>query len=73
MGLQQEIGYVTKFMIEHDIVVPIPVIGTTIALMCLTIGILFLTKSTCSQFIRNASWCLLAGYLFLSLCATIFF
>ena len=71
--MKRDIDFVTKFMIDYDVVVPLSVIVGVVVLICGTIVFLFFHKSNLMEFIRNASWCLIAGYVFLALCATIFF
>jgi glycopeptide antibiotics resistance protein len=67
------IGYVYKYMIEYKAGVPIPVICCTAVIVGIIIGMLYKTNSSVMQFIRNTSWCLLIGYVFLVLCATVIF
>ena len=71
--MKRDIDFVTKFMMEYDVVVPLTIVGGTVVLAFGIVIIFFLTKSSYFGFMRNASWCLLTAYLFLSLCATIFF
>ena len=64
---------ITMFMVEHNIVVPMTVIVGVVSYLCIGILYFFLTRKNISNFIKNSSWCLLVGYVFLAFCATIFF
>lgn len=71
--MKRDIGFVTKYMMEYDVVVPLYVIGGLTALVLVIIIILFHIKKNNLVFIRNTAWCLLAAYVFLALCATVIF
>lgn len=64
---------VNRFMIEHDVFVPMTIIVGVATFLCISGFYLFLTRTSSLDFIRNLSWILLLGYVFLSLCATIIF
>lgn len=71
--MQKSADFVTKLMIEYDVFVPLHIIGGVVAFSCLLTIVLYFTKANYLEFFRSLSWILLVGYLFLSLCATIFY
>lgn len=71
--MKRDIGFVTKYMVEYDVVIPLYVIGGLTALVFVVIIIFIHFKKNNLVFIRNTAWCLLAAYVFLALCATVIF
>jgi len=71
--MKRDIGFVTKYMMEYDVVVPLYVVGGLAAIVLVIIFILFHFKKNNLSFIKNTAWCLLAAYVFLALCATVMF
>ena len=71
--MEQSIENVNRFMIEHDVFIPMTIIVGVAVFLCISIFFLFLTRTSFLGFIKNSSWFLLLGYVFLSLCATIIF
>ena len=60
-------------MLEYDIGVPPAMIIEVLFFVCCVIFILFRVKISYSVFLKQASFCLLIGYIFLVFCTTIFF
>lgn len=68
-----DIGYIIKYIQDYDIgVPPAMIIGITF-LVGSIIWLLFRVKTSYSVFIRQASSCLLLGYIFLVLCTTVLY
>ena len=66
-------GYIINYMLQYDArIPPTMIIGVSI-LVCGVILLLYLTKNNLSLFVRQSSFCLLIGYVFLVLCTTIFY
>lgn len=68
-----DIGYIKEYILNYDIGVPSVVVIVTCLLVCTIVLLLFRLKTNYSIFIRQISFCLLLGYIFLVLCTTIFF
>lgn len=68
-----DIAYITNTMLEYDTGVPHAVIIGVILFVCVIIVLLFRVKTSYSIFVRQTSFCLLLGYVFLVFCTTIFF
>ena len=68
-----DFGYITKYLIEYDTGVPMSVIIGISLFCCVIIIILYRYNIDGLKFIRNASWCILGGYLFFIFCTTILF
>ena len=60
-------------MLHYNTGIPVAVIISVSVLVGCIVGLLFWSKSSYPQFVRQASFCMLIGYVFLVLCATIFF
>lgn len=71
--MNYDFEYITNYIMEYDTGVPNTVILGVLATVCGIIIILSLTSANGKVFIKNAAWCLLIGYLFLTMCATILF
>ena len=67
------IAYIMKFMMEYDTGIPHAVTIEVIVFVCVIILILFRIKTDYSIFVRQASFFLFMGYLFLVLCTTLFY
>ena len=65
--------YITNYILEYDIGIPLAMIIGVSLLVCAVVFILFQLKTSYPVFIRQASFCLFIGYVFLVLCTTIFF
>lgn len=68
-----DLGYITNYIMEYDTGVPHTVILGILAVICGITIVLSLTSANGKVFIKHAAWCLLIGYLFLTMCATILF
>ena len=66
-------GFITHYILGYDTGVPAAVIIGVCVLVCAVTLALFLVSTNYSLFVRQASYCLFMGYLFLVLCTTIFF
>ena len=65
--------YIKQYILDYDIGVPSSIIiGISIFLFTIVL-LLFRVKTNYSIFVRQASFCLLVGYVFLVFCTTIFF
>ena len=71
--MEFDIGHITKYMLDYDSGVPHSVIIGVLIFVCGIIILLFRAKISYSIFVRQASVCLLIGYIFLVLCTTIIF
>lgn len=68
-----DIGYITNYMFGYDTGVPHAVTIGVIVFVCVIVIVLFRLKTDYPNFVRQASFFLFMGYLFLVLCATIFY
>ena len=68
-----DIGYITNFISSYDTGVPTAVIIAVCVFVCAAVLGLFLVSTNYSTFVRQASFCLFFGYMFLVLCTTVFF
>lgn len=68
-----DIGYIKEYILNYDIGVPSVVVIVTCLLVCTIVLLLFRLKTNYSIFIRQVSFCLLMGYVFLVFCTTIFY
>ena len=71
--MNYNLGNITKYMLEYDIGVPPSVIIGVSLFVCGIVLLLFRVRINYSIFIRQASFCLLIGYVFLVLCTTVIF
>lgn len=66
-------GYIIKYMLHYNTGIPTAVfIGVPVIVGGIVV-LLFWAKNSYSPFIRQASSCMLIGYFFIVLCATVFF
>lgn len=65
--------YIIKYIIEYDIGIPLAMIIGIFLFVCVIIVLLFRVKTSYSIFVKQASFMLLLGYVFLVFCTTIFF
>ena len=65
--------YIIKYILKYDIGIPLTIIIGVSLFVCVIIVLLFRMKTSYSVFVRQASFCLLMGYVFLVLCTTIFY
>lgn len=65
--------YIKQYMLDYDTGVPTAMIIGVSLLVCVIILLLFRVKLSYSVFVRQASFCLFMGYVFLVLCTTIFY
>lgn len=65
--------YIKQYILHYDIGVPPTMIIGVSLFICIIILLLFRVKTSYSFFVRQASFCLLMGYVFLVLCTTIFY
>ena len=71
--MKYDTGYIIRYMLEYDIgVPPAMIIGVLFFVYCV-LFILFRVKTSYSVFLKQASFCLLIGYIFLVFCTAIFF
>lgn len=70
--MKLDTGYIKDYILNYDIGVPFVVVIVTCLFVCGIVLLLFRVKTNYSVFVRQASFCLLMGYLFLVLCTTIF-
>lgn len=66
-------NYITNYIIEYDTGVPKTIILGVLIAICGTLIVLSLISANGKVFIKNSAWCLLVGYLFLTISATIIF
>lgn len=66
-------GHIINYILEYDIGVPPSLIICVCLFVFCIIGVLFSVRTSYSTFLRQASCCLLIGYVFLVFCTTIFF
>ena len=71
--MKYDTGYIKDYILNYDIGVPTVVVIATCLFVCGIVFLLFRLKTNYSIFVRQASFCLLMGYVFLVLCTTIFF
>lgn len=71
--MEFDIDHITKYMLDYDIGIPSAVIFGVLLFVCSIIFLLFRAKVSYSIFVRQASICLLIGYIFLVLCTTVLF
>lgn len=71
--MKYDIGYIEDYILNYDIGVPFVVVIVTCLLVCTIVLLLFRLKTNYSIFVRQVSFCLLLGYIFLVLCTTIFY
>lgn len=65
--------YITNYIMEYDTGVPKTIILGVLIIICGTMIVLSMISANGKVFFRNAAWCLLFGYLFLTISATIIF
>ena len=65
--------YIKEYMLNYNIGVPLTMIIGVSLIICTIVLLLFRVKTDRSIFVRQTSFCLLMGYIFLVLCTTIFF
>lgn len=65
--------YIKQYMLDYDTGVPTAMIIGVSLFVFVIILLLFRVKTNYSIFVRQASFCLLMGYVFLVFCTTIFF
>ena len=65
--------YITNYIIEYDTGVPNTIIMGILVIIFVTMIVLSLISANGKVFIRNSAWCMLIGYLFLTICATIIY
>lgn len=65
--------YIAQYISSYDTGVPTAVIICVSVLVCAAVLGLFLVSTDYSTFVRQASFCLFFGYMFLVLCTTVFF
>ena len=66
-------GYIIRYMLHYNTGIPCAVFIAVSFLVGSIVVLLFWTKSSYSLFMKQASICILIGYVFLVLCATVFF
>lgn len=71
--MEYNIGYIIRYMYGYDAGIPPFVILGVSVILCMTIILLFLRRDNGSQFFRDTCCCMLAVYVFLTLCTTVFF
>lgn len=67
------IAYIIKAMMEYDTGIPHAVTIGVIVFVCVIVFLLFQIKTSYPTFVRQSSFFLLMGYLFLVLCTTVFY
>lgn len=67
------IGQIIDYMLGYNIGVPSAMIIGVAVFVCCIVFLLYLARISYPLFVRQASFCLLLGYVFLVLCTTIFF
>lgn len=65
--------YIIKYILKYDIGIPLTIIIGVSLFVCVIIVLLFRMKTSYSVFVRQSSFWLLLGYVFLVFCTTIFF
>ena len=71
--MKYDTGYIKDYIQNYDIGVPFVVVIVTCLFVCGIVLLLFRVKTNNSFFVRQASFCMLMGYVFLVLCTTIFY
>jgi glycopeptide antibiotics resistance protein len=71
--MKYDTGYIKDYIQNYDIGVPFVVVIVTCLFVCGIVLLLFRVKTNNSVFVRQASFCMLMGYVFLVLCTTIFY
>ena len=71
--MKPDFEYIKQYMINYDIGVSLTMIIGVSLFISTIILLLFRVKTSYSIFVRQASFCLLLGYIFLVLCTTIFY
>ena len=71
--MKYDTGYIKDYILNYDNGVPFVVVIVTCLFVCSIVLLLFRVKTNYSVFVRQASFCLLMGYVFLVLCTTIFY
>ena len=71
--MKYDIDYIINYILSYDIGVPIIVVISISLFVCSIVAVLFCVKTDYPVFIRQASFCLLMGYIFLVLCTTILY
>ena len=71
--MKYDTGYIKDYIQNYDIGIPLIVVIVTCLFVCGIVLLLFRVKTDRSIFVRQTSFCLLMGYIFLVLCTTIFF
>lgn len=71
--MKPDFEYIKHYMLDYDIGVPPAMIIGVSLFICIIVLLLFRVKISNSIFIRQASFCLLMGYIFLVLCTTVFY
>ena len=71
--MKYDTGYIKDYILNYDIGVPFVVVIVTCFFVCGIVLLLFRVKTNCAIFVRQTSFCLLMGYVFLVLCTTIFY
>lgn len=71
--MKYDTGYIKDYILNYDIGVPFVVVIVTCLFVCGIVLLLFRVKTNYSIFVRQSSFCLLMGYVFLVLCTTIFY
>ena len=71
--MKYDTGYIIRYMLHYNTGIP-PAVFISVFVLVGGIAVsLFWAKNSYSLFIRHASFCMLIGYYFLVLCATVFF
>lgn len=71
--MKLDLEYIKQYILGYDIGVPATMIIGVSLFICTIVLLLLKAKISNSIFVRQVSFCLLIGYLFLVLCSTIFF
>lgn len=71
--MKLDVWYTIHYMLDYDVGVPkMFVVGISAAVLGMIV-VLFLTRTSFLGFAKNASWCMLAGYVLLVLSVTLLF
>ena len=71
--MKPDFEYIKQYMLGYDIGVPPTMIIGVSLFICIIVLLLFRVKISYSIFVRQSSFCILMGYVFLVLCTTIFY
>lgn len=71
--MKYDTGYIIRYMLHYSTGIPAALFICVSVLVGGIVVLLFWTKNSYSLFIRQSSLCMLMGYYFLVLCATVFF